>query len=227
MIDVDDVSVSIGGHEILHDISACIHAGEFIGIIGPNGSGKTTFMRSLIGLLEPDSGTIRLKARRIGYVPQRAGAADRTVPMSVAEVVKMGALDAAHVQAALAQVGMQEFASRTVTELSGGQQQRVILAKALARQPDVLFLDEPTSAIDTASQRDFYALLAELQKQGVSIIMVSHDIDVVLKYVSRVMFVHGTLRYDGPPKDFDMELLLPAYYADQHRLHHHHGGHHA
>lgn len=228
LVDADEVSVTLAGHQILQAVSLCIHAGEFIGVIGPNGAGKTTLLRCLLGLVAPQSGTISLNTSRVGYVPQRTNMTDITIPMSVLEVVGLGSHGNKQAAiTALEQVQLADLAEKQMHQLSGGQQQRVIVAKALAADPEILFLDEPTAAIDDASQRAFYSLLSTLQARGVAIVMVSHDIDVVLKYVSRIVFVHGAIRYDGSPEKLDMESLMPAYYADQHRILHHHGGGHA
>ena len=208
--------------------SLCIHAGEFIGLIGPNGAGKTTLLRSLLGLQSLQSGKLQVMAERIGYVPQRGFGSQLPVPVSVAEVVAMSGATKSEMKAVLAELELTDLRERPYQQLSGGQQQRVLLAQALARQPEVLCLDEPTTGIDEASQRAFYAVLQRLHRQGVTIIMISHDIDVVVRYVERIIFMHTTIRYDGQPQDFNIEQFLPTYFAGQHQLlHHHHGGQHA
>jgi zinc transport system ATP-binding protein len=124
---------------------------------------------------------------------------------------------------------MTDSAHKRFTELSGGQQQRVAIAKALAMQPDILMLDEPTTGIDEHSQTAFYDMLGGLQQQGMTIIMVSHDVDTVLKLVTRVVCLNGTVAYDGPPAHFEADKYLPNVYKEQHVLlhHHHEGGQHA
>ncbi len=227
LVDIDNLTVQFGGQNIVERASLCIHAGEFIGIIGPNGAGKTTLLRSLLQLQKPTKGSITVKPNiRIGYVPQRGVVQDPAVPMSVFEVVRLGVRgDADKAREALAEMGIEKIADRRITELSGGQQQKVLIAKELAVEPDIIFLDEPTTGIDEASQRDFYETIHRLHASGIAIVMVSHDIDVVLQRVERVIFINQTIRYDGVPDQFKIEAYLPSFYAGQHRLlHHHHKG---
>jgi len=123
---------------------------------------------------------------------------------------------------------MEAYAGKRFTELSGGQQQRVSIAKALAANADVLILDEPAAGIDEHSQIEFYDLLKDLQAQGVTIIMVSHEVDTVLRLVTRVICLNRTILYDGPPEHFEADKYLPHAYQQQHvRLHHHHEDDHA
>ena len=129
---------------------------------------------------------------------------------------------------ALARVGMKDAAHKPYTQLSGGQQQRVSIAKALASDPNLLVLDEPTTGIDEQSQTEFYDILRSLQQQGLTIIMVSHDVDAVLRLVTRVVCLNRTVLYDGPAEHFEADKYLPQFYKAQHRLlHHHHGAPHA
>lgn len=226
LIDADNVSVTLSTENVLQDISLCVHAGEFIGIIGPNGAGKTTLVKTVLGLISPTKGTVRTTAKHIGYIPQRGAMYSSPIPISVLEVVALGsrgnkrtALDA------LTAVHIHDLAHRRFTELSGGQQQRVAIAKALAGNPDILVLDEPTTGIDERSQTEFYDILATLQQRGITIIMISHDVDTVLGLVTRVICLNRTVLYDGPPEHFEADKYLPQFYKAQHRrLHHHHGG---
>lgn len=226
LIDVDNLGVVIGNERILDDISFCIHSGEFIGLIGPNGAGKTTLLKVILGLWSATSGKVAIRTGTIGYIPQRGYTQDNQVPISVLEVVKLGskgstvtALDC------LTEVRMQDLAAKRINELSGGQQQRVLIAKALASRPSILILDEPTTGIDEQSQEEFYKMLAKLQTKGIAVIMVSHDVDIVLKLVSRVICLNRTIVYDGKPEHFDADKYLPKLYGQQHRvLHHQHEG---
>jgi zinc transport system ATP-binding protein len=229
LIDADNVQVSHGIETVLADVSLCIHSGEFVGLVGPNGAGKTTLLKVLLGLLRPQQGTVtRAKHMVVGYIPQRGSQAIPQVPVSVLEVVLLGAKgDTAAANAALADVKMADVAHKRFTELSGGQQQRVAIAKALAAKPDVLILDEPTTGIDEHSQTAFYDILSRLQQQGITIIMVSHDVDTVLRLVTRVICINGSIVYDGVPEHFEADKYLPDAYKQQHMLlHHHHGGPH-
>ena len=230
LIDVDTVSVRLGNEKALEGVSFCVHTGEFIGLIGPNGAGKTTLLRVVLGLLRPTSGRVKRTYTTIGYIPQRAAQYNATVPISVREVVELGTgrRDTARVDDALRAVQMQNVADKRFNELSGGQQQRVAIAKALAAHTEVLILDEPTTGIDERSQTEFYALLRDLQQRGITIIMVSHEVDTVLSLVTRVICLNRSILYDGLPQHFEADKYLPAYYKARHlQLHHHHEEHHA
>lgn len=229
LVDVDNLSVVYGSEAALDDVSFCIHQGEFIGLIGPNGAGKTTLLRTVLGLQVPTAGTVHREQATIGYVPQRGAQYSGTVPISVLEVVRLGANGSREAAArALARVRMESSADKRFTDLSGGQQQRVSIAKALAGNADVLILDEPAAGIDENSQIEFYDLLKELQAQGVTIVMISHEVDTVLKIVTRVICLNRTILYDGLPEHFEADKYLPRAYQQQHvRLHHHHEGEHA
>jgi zinc transport system ATP-binding protein len=226
LIDIDNISVRFGSDLAVQDVSLCVHSGEFIGLIGPNGAGKTTLLRTLLGLIKPTAGTINTDKTVIAYVPQRGNLYNSQIPVSVLEVVMLGthgnkqqAIDA------LTEVNLAGAIHRPFTDLSGGQQQRVIIAKALASEPQIIILDEPTTGIDEAAQSAFYEVLKTLQKQGITIIIVSHDIDAVLNLVTRVICLSRTILYDGPPEDFEADTYMPRLYNAQHRLlHHHHGG---
>lgn len=204
-----------------------MHSGEFIGLIGPNGAGKTTLLRIILGLLKPTAGSVSHQKAVIGYIPQRGNQYNAMVPISVLEVVKLGAHgSAAKARQALGEVGIGHLANKRFGDLSGGQQQRTIIAKALASEADILLLDEPTTGIDEHSQGEFYALLQALQQKNIAIVMVSHDIDAVLKLVTRVVCLNQSILYDGLPKHFEADKYMPAYYKARHiQLHHNHPGH--
>lgn len=225
LIDIDTISVKFGNDVAIKDVSLCIHSGEFIGLIGPNGAGKTTLLRTILGLIRPTSGHIDTDDTMIAYVPQRGNIYSSQIPISVLEVVSLGSQgNKDKALGALEKVGLGNMANRTFTDLSGGQQQRVTIAKALASNPQIIILDEPTTGIDEAAQHAFYDVLKELGTQGITIIIVSHDIDVVLNLVTRVICLNQTIVYDGAPEDFKIDAYMPNIYNAQHRLlHHHHG----
>lgn len=230
LLDIDNVGVTLGGDKAIDQISFCVHAGEFIGIIGPNGAGKTTLLRTLLGLQQPTKGAISRPHNAVmGYVPQRGNLYNGQIPISVLEVVGLGSRGSSEsARQALESVSMLDMASKPFISLSGGQQQRVAIAKALAANPSILLLDEPTTGIDESSQHEFYEILRGLQKRGLTIIMVSHDVDAVLNLVTRVICLTQTILYDGPPEHFESDKYLPSLYKTQHRLlHHHHGASHA
>ncbi len=226
IIEFKDVSFAYQRQAVLEHIDLKIESGEYVGVIGPNGGGKTTFVKVLLGLLRPQSGEILLWGEsaerftdryKIGYVPQRAGNSEFRLPITVREVVSFGATRTRNAQSvvdkALQHVGMATFADRRLTELSGGQQQKVFIAKALAAEPEVLVLDEPTVGVDVKAQDDFYQLIANLNKQGLTIIMVSHDIDVVMNEVSKLVCINEELVYHGHPKDFIEKDYLTKLYG--------------
>jgi zinc transport system ATP-binding protein len=229
LIDADNLTVRLGSELAIDQVSICIHSGEFIGLIGPNGAGKTTLLKALLGLLPPTAGVIRREKATYDYIPQRGNLYSGITPISVLEIVKLGSRGAeAPALEALRSVQIDSLASKSFHELSGGQQQRVAIAKALAADADVLILDEPTTGIDEQSQLEFYDILRTLQDKGITIIMVSHEVEAVLKLVTRVICLNRTILYDGSPKHFEADKYLPAVYKNQHRqLHHHHGGTHA
>lgn len=199
---------------VLRGVNLNVQSGDFMAMIGPNGGGKTTLLKLMLGLLKPNSGTIQIFGKtpqdishRIGYVPQDIHI-NQNFPISALDVVLMGKLnpgrgwsrhsnqDRRAAQQALNQVGMEKYRDHRVGELSGGQKQRVFIARALVTDPDILLLDEPTAGIDTKGQNVFYALLKELNRK-ITIIVVSHDLMVISKYVKSVACVNHRLHYHG------------------------------
>ena len=212
IIEIRNLSFSYNGVPVLANVSLDVKAGDFMAMIGPNGGGKTTLIKLMLGLQSADSGTIhvfgklpRNVSHRIGYVPQDVHI-NKEFPISVSDVVLMGTLnpgrrwsrhsraDRIAAQSALDKVGMTGFRNRRIGALSGGQKQRVFVARALVSAPELLFLDEPTASIDTKGQRDFYALLQELN-QSITIIVVSHDLMVVSEFVRSVACVNQRLHH--------------------------------
>lgn len=194
---------------ILEDVSFTVKKGEFVGIIGPNGGGKTTLLKLMLGLLTPTSGNVSLynrttkektKNSKIGYVPQEK-MYNYGFPISVMEVVLMGRLskkkllslynknDKTIAKQCLNKVGMLDFADKQMQYLSGGQKQRVYIARALASEPNILLLDEPTTGIDPKFHHEFYELINELNKDN-TVISVSHDLECLSKNVSKIVYVN-------------------------------------
>jgi zinc transport system ATP-binding protein len=208
VVQIEKVSFRYDSLPVLEDISLEVQAGDFMGIIGPNGGGKTTLLKLMLGFLTPDRGTIRLfgmtpaKARHLtGYVPQFS-IADFTFPITVEEVVAMGVMTSRTilfhhpgreaVREAMASVGIEHLALAPFGELSGGQRQRCLIARALASNPRLLILDEPTSSVDTSVEQDFFDLL-KLLNATMAIILVSHDIGFISAYVNRVACINHRL----------------------------------
>jgi zinc transport system ATP-binding protein len=207
MVEVRGVFFSYNGQEVLHDVNLDVRRGDFIAMIGPNGGGKTTLLKLMLGLLKPARGSVRVlgmppqkASHHIGYVPQEVHG-NRSFPITALDVVLMGKLEPARrfsrasgqdreeATAALERMDMAPFAGRRIDQLSGGQRQRVYIARALVAQPKLLLLDEPTASIDTRGQADFFRLLKDLNKD-VTILVVSHDLLVISTYVKSVACVN-------------------------------------
>jgi zinc transport system ATP-binding protein len=224
IIEILDVSFSYGNEEVLRNISLDVHEGDYLGIVGPNGAGKTTLLKIMLGLLRPTKGEVKLfgedlkkfkKWSNLGYVPQKATNFDANFPATVKEVVLMGRYgkrgllhrttyeDEAAAKKALREVGMQEYENRQIGDLSGGQQQRVFIARALAGEPKIIFLDEPTAGIDLKTQEEFYALAKKLnQELGLTVVLVSHDIEKIMEEVMHIACVDRTLVCHETPDEF-------------------------
>jgi ABC-type Mn2+/Zn2+ transport system ATPase subunit len=207
----------------LEDITLEIAEGEFIGVIGPNGSGKTTLCRAILGLMPPFSGGLQIfdcacqelrchHRARIGYLPQKE-ALDRHFPITVLEAVMMGRYGALGLfrrpskqdrdiaMQALENVGMQDYRDAALGNLSGGQQQRVFIARALAQQPQVLLLDEPTTGIDITTQASVLDLVQRLHRDlGLTVLLVTHDINMIRERVDRLVLLKTRLAAAGPPE---------------------------
>jgi zinc transport system ATP-binding protein len=227
VIRFSNVGFSFNGRPVLDDISLDIDAKAFLAVIGPNGGGKTTLLKLLTGLLKPTQGTIRVfdqppekVSYRIGYVPQDAAGA-RAFPISVMDVVLMGRLrmhghsriskmDREAARIALGELEMLEYQHRRIDELSGGQRERAFIARALATDPDILILDEPTTGLDSTGRADLYALLKKIN-QTKTIIMASHDIMVLSTYATAVACVNRTVHYHDEAEI--TEPMLAASYG--------------
>jgi zinc transport system ATP-binding protein len=231
IVELADVSFGYTATPVVRDVSLSVESGEYLAIVGPNGSGKSTLMKLLLGLLTPDEGTARLfgepshrfdDGARIGYVAQHASAS-KEMPITVREVVKMGrfphvgfgrlsAEDVAIVDRALETVGMSAFANRRVTQLSGGQRQRAFIARALAGEADLLVLDEPTVGVDVESVEAFYELLAALNAEGITILLIEHDLGAVTAHADRVVCLNREILFDGPTEAFvESDALARAF----------------
>jgi zinc transport system ATP-binding protein len=222
IITVKNVSFSYDNVIVLKDINLTIHQGDYLGIIGPNGSGKTTLLKIMLGLIKPAAGEVKLFGQsiakfkdwsKIGYVPQKAINFDLLFPATVYEVVAMGRYgnkgllrqldkkDDAIIKESLCRVEMYNFKDRQIGDLSSGQQQRVFIARALAAEPEVIFLDEPTVGVDLKAQEQFYTLLKKLNLEfGITLVMISHDLDMVAKEVTELACVNQNLTYHQDPK---------------------------
>ncbi len=212
IVSLKNVDVYLNSTHILENINLSVKQNDFLGIIGPNGGGKTTLLRVILGLIKPDNGDVKVFGKSpeegrklIGYLPQYSFF-DQDFPMSVFDAVLMGRYrgmfrnysreDEEESLNALKTVGMLKFRERQIGKLSGGQLQRVFIARAIARQPRLLLLDEPTASIDPEMQKSFYELLLKLKKK-MAIILVTHDIGVVSTYVEKIACLNRRLFYHG------------------------------
>ncbi|RIL09947.1 MAG: ABC transporter [Proteobacteria bacterium] len=226
-LSISDLNLSFRGVRVLEEINLELGQGEFLGIIGPNGAGKTILLKTILGLIKPDSGTIRVfggslskQPGIVGYVPQYAKF-DHDFPISVLDAVCMGRLahakllgpyswhDRSIAEGALKKVGLYEFKEKQLGRLSGGQIQRVLIARALACQPKILFLDEPTASLDTPIGSTVYQLLEELS-EDMTIILVSHDIGVISKHVTSIACMNKRLHYHHS-KEINPTVLEEVY----------------
>jgi zinc transport system ATP-binding protein len=213
IVQINDLVFTYNGETVLQDVNLVVRREDFIAMIGPNGGGKTTLLKLILGLLKPDKGTVRVNGQSpqeassyIGYVPQDVNIS-RDFPITAMDVVLMGKLnpkkswarksdsDRRDAMAALERLEMTAFSEKRIGELSGGQRQRVFIARALVTQPKLLLLlDEPTASIDTKGQADFFRLLKELNKD-IAIVVVSHDLLVISRYVKSIACVNKRLHY--------------------------------
>lgn len=227
LLELKDIWVSINGTSVLEGIDLFMEQGDFLGIIGPNGGGKTTLLKVVLGLITPSRGEVLVFGKSpnevrkmIGYVPQHT-LFDMDFPISVWDVVLMGRYgkaglfkrynqaDKSAAMSALETVGMLAHRDSKIGELSGGEIQRVFIARALVTEPQLLLLDEPTASVDQAMQTEFYEILDDL-KQRMAIILVSHDIGAVSVYVNKIACLNRQLFYHGS-KEISAEVLEATY----------------
>jgi zinc transport system ATP-binding protein len=229
IIEIADLCYTKDGQDILHDISLTVYAGDFVSIIGPNGGGKTTLLKLILGLIKPSKGQVLINRKSpdhhfatVGYVPQHVNH-NISFPATALDVVLMGAyspenrfqfrLPLKKKRAALAildKLGVGDVAERKIVALSGGQRQRVLIARALVSSPQLLVLDEPTASIDTKGQSEFYELLKELNKE-LTIVMVSHDLLIVSNYARSIVCLNKKMHYHQSFKSSGD--LLEAFYS--------------
>jgi len=236
LIEFDNVSFHYGAGPVLEGLSFAVGTGDYIGVIGPNGGGKTTLLYLMLGLLKPSAGTIRVFGKkindlkgersRIGYVPQRLSQLDANFPGTVEEIVASGRTalnglfhiyskkDKAAVERAMAIANVSHFRHKLIGGLSGGERQRVMIARALAGEPRLLILDEPTTGVDITAQEQFYHFLGELNhKHHLTIIFVSHDIDIIANEVHQLLLLNKKIISYGAAKDLINKRYLEDLYG--------------
>ncbi len=223
-----------GAEPVVEDITFAVKRGEFMAILGPNGSGKTTLLKLALGLLRPTRGDVLLFGQppshfrdwlKVGYVPQRTEALQNRFPATVREVVAFGlyrgpglpsisgrSAARAQVSGAMESAGIASLADRRVSELSVGQQQRMLLARALVRKPELLFLDEPVAGVDAAGQEQFHSLMRRLNREmGLTVVIVSHDIGAVMREASTCACINCAMVFHGPVHQLTSRELSDLY----------------
>ena len=240
VIKIRDVHFSYGGPPILENIELDIQAKEFVGMVGPNGSGKTTLLRIILGLINPDRGSVEVLGKpahqgvkEIGYMPQLTPFS-RDFPISVEETVLMGRLgktssiglfskeDKRLAAESMEAVEVLDLSKRPIGSLSGGQLQRVLIARALTCNPEIMILDEPTANVDMKVEKDIFDLLKKLNEK-ITIIVVTHDIGFISQYITKVACINRTL-ICHPTSELTGETIEKLYGTHVHMVHHHHEG---
>lgn len=234
LVEVRDASAVVGGRVIWSGVSLDVDAGQFVAVLGPNGVGKSTLLKAILGVQPLASGSVRVNGkpagrgnRDIGYVPQRRGF-DATAPIRGFDVVRLGldgdrwglTLPGRRSRAAMQRVGAlidlvgaSAYADRPIGQLSGGEQQRLLVAQALARRPDLLILDEPLDSLDLANQAGMAALITRIARsENVAVVMVTHDVNPILTYIDRVVYLgHGGAVCGAPDEVITSATLSHLY----------------
>ncbi|HLF75519.1 MAG TPA: metal ABC transporter ATP-binding protein [Anaerolineales bacterium] len=229
ILDVQRLNIRYNGRLALEDITFHLHVGERVAVVGPNGAGKSTLFKAVAGVLPPTSGEVKIFGSRpgrhvcIAYIPQRSQV-DWNFPVNVADVVMMGRSaklgplnwphkkDWDHVRHALETVELADLASRQISQLSGGQQQRMFIARALAQEAELMLMDEPLNGLDTPSQDGILSLLDRLQKEHVTVMVATHDLEQATNHFDRVMLLnHRIIAFDQPHEVLHTANLLKAY----------------
>jgi len=247
ILSVEQLSFRYNAIEVLSDISFSIDAGDYIGLVGPNGSGKTTVIKIILGLLQQERGAVTLFStdsslfrdrQRIGYLPQKPTHFNPHFPATVKEIVSLGLFskqrfpkritkdDESLIYDAMAMAEVLDISDASIGELSGGQQQRVLVARALVNKPELLILDEPTTALDPEARENFFKVLYELnRRENVTVILVTHDIAGIGTYASKLLYLDKKVIFYGSFEDFCLSENMTHYFGKftQHLICHRHG----
>ncbi|WP_243372751.1 metal ABC transporter ATP-binding protein [Geotalea sp. SG265] len=234
------------GADVLQDVSFAVQAGDYVGVVGPNGSGKSTLVKSLLGLVKAEKGVVSLFGtpfprfrdwRRIGYLPQGLQFFNPNFPASVFEVVRLGRLagkgfprrfdkeDAAAVEKTLQWMDIAHISGKMIGELSGGLRQRVLLARALVSEPDLLVLDEPTTALDPETREHFYELLRDMNREHkTTVILVTHDTGTIGRYATKLLYLDKRVVFYGDFDQFCKSTEMTGFFGEkaQHVVCHRH-----
>ena len=246
MVATTELCFSYNGAEVLDKVTFHVRQGDYLGIVGPNGSGKSTLVKTLLGLNRPAHGTITLFGtpqeqfcnwQKIGYLPQRLKFFNPNFPATVEELVRLGLLagkrfpkhrakgDDAAVDETLEVMGITDIRKRLIGELSGGQQQRALLARAIVGRPELLIMDEPTTALDPETRERFYELLQLLNRErNTTVILVTHDTWSIGKYASRFLYIDKRVVFDGTFDQFCHSEEMTGFFGEhaQHIICHRH-----
>lgn len=246
VLSVHDLFFHYNSTEILSNISFRMQAGDYLGIVGPNGSGKSTLIKLTLGLLQPSKGTIEVFGtnmanfvdwHKIGYLPQKFNSINPHFPATVREIVALGLLstksrprritknDEKAINSVLELVDIIDIKNKLIGELSGGQQQRVLIARALVNEPELLILDEPTTALDPEAREKFYGTLKYLNEQKrMTLIIITHDIGTIGKFASRLLYLDKKVIFYGGFDDFCASSEMSNYFGEfsQHVICHRH-----
>ncbi len=246
IVSVQGLSFQYNSSEILTDVSFSLTTGDYVGIVGPNGSGKTTLIKATLGFLEPSGGRVSLFGYRpadfpawykVGYLPQKLNTFNPHFPATVKEIVALGLLsrkgfprrigkpDDIVIDNALSLMDILPIKNELIGELSGGQQQRALIAKALVSEPELLILDEPTTALDPEAREKFFSTLQSLNElKKVTIVIITHDIGTIGKYASRLLYLDKRVIFYGTFDSFCLSTDMTDYFGEysQHLICHRH-----
>ncbi len=246
VIGSENLSFRYNGNEVLSDVSLDIEKGDYVGIVGPNGSGKTTFIRLVLGLLKPTKGKVAVFGEnpvgfqawhRVGYLQQKANSFNPHFPATVSEIVGLGLLakqkfprkvskaDQEVINEVLLLMDIADIRNTLIGELSGGQQQRVLIARAMVSGPELLILDEPTTALDPEGREKFFSTLKNLnEKRGLTIVMVTHDLGTIGQYATRLLYLDKRVVFFGGFDAFCVSHEMAQYFGEysQHIICHRH-----
>jgi len=246
ILSVKDLCFSYGTLEVLCEVNFAVQKGDYIGLVGPNGSGKTTVIRIVLGLMQPDKGAVSLfgtspsafgDRHKIGYLPQKMTNFNPFFPATVKEIVSLGLFskrrfpkriakdDEALINEAMALTDVLDIKDAMIGELSGGQQQRVLVARAIVNKPELLILDEPTTALDPEAREKFFQVLHDLNlRKNVTVILVTHDIASIGKYASKLLYLDKKIVFYGSFEDFCVSENMTHYFGEfaQHLICHRH-----
>jgi zinc transport system ATP-binding protein len=246
IVSVENLSVKYNSTDVFSNITLTVNAGDYVALAGPNGSGKSTLIKAILGILESVEGDVKIFGvppsgfidwQKVGYIPQRLASFSPYFPATVKEVVSMGLLsgkkfpkrlsskDNEAIDRALSLMDIAELKDKKIGELSGGQQQRVIIARALITEPELLILDEPTTAVDPETREKFFAIIDMLnKKKNTTVILITHDTGSAGKYASKLLYFDRRVVFYGTFKDFCESPNMAEYFGhgSQHLICHRH-----